>query len=61
MADAPPPLTAEQKAEAEALYRHLLVLRESGVRQALVTLGSTIGVGQVGRRVDISATLRATN
>lgn len=51
----PPSLTAEQQAEAEKVYRHLLALRASGVRQAIVILdGVKIGVRATGERVDVA-------
>lgn len=59
MADASPQpllktnLSLEQQAQALALFEHLVQLNNSGVRQVLLTLGETIGVGQVSRRIDI--------
>lgn len=50
----PPPLTAEQHAIAERLYRHLQELRRSGVRRAVVNLDDGLGVSPVGRRVDMA-------
>lgn len=46
-------LSPEQQAQAIALFEHLTQLNNSGVRQVLLTLGETIGVGQVSRRIDI--------
>jgi len=51
MAD-PPPLTVEQRAEAEALYRRLKQLRQSGVVWALVN-ADDLSVRTVGPRVDL--------
>jgi hypothetical protein len=50
----PPPLTAEQHAIAERLYRHLQELRRSGVRRAEVDLDDAMGVRPIGRRVDMA-------
>lgn len=49
------PLTPEQQAEAEKVYRHLLSLRASGVRQAIVIMdGVKIGVRATGERQDVA-------
>jgi hypothetical protein len=65
MADSPPapPLTPEQQADAEALYRQLSRFWASGVRQALVTMDKDggIAVGSVNRRIDIRARLSQPN
>lgn len=54
-ADPPPPLAPEQLAEAEKVYRHLLALRASGVRQAIIIMdGVKIGVRATGERQDIA-------
>lgn len=59
----PPPsgLTPEQQAEAARLYRHMLMLRDSGVRQAVIILdGPRIGVRATGERVDVALALKAS-
>jgi hypothetical protein len=51
---APPPLTPQQQAESQALYRELLDMWESGTRQVLVTRhGDRLSIGAVARRIDI--------
>ncbi len=53
----PPPLTPDQQAQALALYRHLLSLRRSGERLAVVHLDDDFGVRPVGKRVDVGKSL----
>jgi len=47
-------LTLAQRAEAEALYRHLLSLKEQGIKLVLAHLEDEIGVHAVGRRANIA-------
>jgi hypothetical protein len=56
--DPGPSLTPSQRAEAEALYRGLLVVWESGKRMALVTRHADhFSIGAIERRVDIFAVM----
>jgi hypothetical protein len=57
------PLSPDQKADAEALYRELGRFWSSGVRQILLTIDKDggIAVGSVNRRIDIRAKLSQPN
>lgn len=60
---APPPLssplTAEQLAEAEKVYRHILSLRARGARAAVLILDKdVIGFRAAGDRIDVALALK---
>ena len=54
-----PPLTAEQQAEAEKVYRHILSLRARGARAAVLILDKdVIGFRAAGDRIDVALALK---
>jgi hypothetical protein len=46
--------TAADTLAALALYAHLMALRASGVKQAIIHLDEVLGVRPAGKRVDIA-------
>lgn len=52
-------LTLDQQAEAFKVYRHLLTLKSSDIRLALVHIEDEIGIHAVGRRANVARLLAA--